>query len=156
MHPPDVLRMNEREARDVSLVRAIETTDVERALWSDADRAAASRLAAETAGAGASVDRFLAERAAQVLKRIAKRHPKVQTLVRTKAKRAWLMPVVGIVAFGIGALGADIGPSQRINLLAPPVLLLLAWNLGVYVLFWQAFRCAAAEWRASDQSVASS
>ena len=125
--------MNERAARDVALVHAIESTDTDRVVWSDADRALASRAAAEKVGAGASSDEFLAERAALVLTRIARRHPKVQTLARSAPARAWLMPLVGVAAFVVGALGADVGPAQRVNLLAPPVLALIAWNLAVYL-----------------------
>jgi len=125
--------MNERAARDVALVRAIESTDANRVIWSDADRASASRIAAEKVGATASSDEFLAERAAFVLTRIAKRHPKVQTLARTAPARVWLMPLVVALPFVVGALGADVGPTQRVNLLAPPVLAIIAWNLAVYV-----------------------
>ncbi len=125
--------MNERAARDVSLVRAIETTDVDRAIWSDAERMAASRAAAECVGAAAPDDAFIAERARFALARIGKRHPQMQTLSRAPALRAWATPIVFAVAFALGVLGADIGPAHRINLLAPPILGLLAWNLAVYL-----------------------
>jgi len=55
--------MNEKNALEVTAVRAIETSDRGRTLWSDADRAWASRAAAEVVGEGASVDAFVARRA---------------------------------------------------------------------------------------------
>src|SRR5689334_13346729 len=122
--------MNERAARDVTLVRAIEMADVDRAIWSDAERTAASRAAAESVGASASDDAFIAERARFTLARIGKRHPNVRSLSRTPAFRAWVTPIVFATAFALGVLGADVGPAHRINLLAPPVLLLIAWNLA--------------------------
>ena len=126
--------MNERAARDVTLARVIEATDVERAIWSDAERMAASRSAAETVGAAASDDAYLAARAARVLERVAKRHPQVEKFARMPLPRTFLLPLVVLVAFAVGAIGADVGPANRINLLAPPVLALLAWNVGVYAM----------------------
>jgi len=126
--------MNERAARDVTLARAIESTDVERAIWSDAERTAASRSAAETVGAAASDDAYLAARAARVLERVAKRHPQIEKFARIPLPRTLLLPLVVLVAFAVGAIGADVGPANRINLLAPPVLALLAWNVGVYAM----------------------
>ena len=55
--------MNEAAARETVLVRAIETTDAGRAVWSDADRAWATRAAAEITGADAAPDVFVARRA---------------------------------------------------------------------------------------------
>lgn len=125
--------MDERTARNVVLVRAIETTDGARETWSDADRVSANRAAAEIVGEAASDDAFLGHRARFVVERLAKRHPKVQSLSRVPSARGWLAPATAIAAFVIGAAGVDIGPARRINLLAPPVLALLAWNVAVYV-----------------------
>lgn len=126
--------MDERSARDVALVRAIETADGAREIWSDADRAWAARAAAEVVGEHATDATFLARRAGLALERLAERYPKIGALSRVPSRRAWLAPVAAIGAFVIGAVGADIGPAHRINLLAPPVLALLAWNLVVYVM----------------------
>ena len=125
--------MNERSAREVVLVRAIETADGAREIWSDADRAWATRASAEIVGERARDDAFMARRADLVLERLAERHPRIRALSRPPSMRGWLMPIAVVVAFVLGALGVDISPTQRINLLAPPVLALLVWNLGVYV-----------------------
>jgi hypothetical protein len=124
--------MDERSAREVVLVRAIETADGAREIWSDADRAWATRAGAEIVGEHAPDAAFIARRADLVLERLAERHPRIRALSRPPTARNWIAPLGAILAFVIGALGADISPSQRINLLAPPVLALLAWNLAVY------------------------
>ena len=125
--------MDERSARDVVLARAIETSDGAREVWSDADRAWATRASGEIVGEKARDDAFIARRAELILDRLAERHPRIRTLSRWPSTRGWIAPVAAIVAFVIGGLGVDISPTQRINLLAPPVLALLAWNLAVYV-----------------------
>ena len=125
--------MNEPAARDVVLVRALETADAARSVWSDADRLWAGRIAAETVGEGAGDDAFLAQRAKLVVERIGGRHPRVKALAGGASARAWLTPTLAVIAFVAGAVGVDIGPAHRINLLAPPVLGLLAWNIVVYV-----------------------
>ena len=125
--------MDERSARDVVLARAIETSDGAREIWSDADRAWATRASGEIVGEQAHDDAFIARRAELMLDRLAERHPRIRALSRFPSARGWIGPVTAIVAFVIGALGVDISPTQRINLLAPPVLALLAWNLAVYL-----------------------
>jgi hypothetical protein len=126
--------MNERNALDVTAVRAIETTDRDRALWSDADRAWASRAAAEVVGAGASVDEFVARRAKLALERAGSRQPAITRAVDALHWRNWVGVAIVVAAFLAGMAFNRIGSGQRINLLAPPVLALLAWNVAVYAL----------------------
>ncbi|MFI4888590.1 MAG: DUF2868 domain-containing protein, partial [Burkholderiales bacterium] len=109
--------MNEHTARDVVLVRAIETADGAREIWSDSDRVWAGRAAAEIVGEAAPDATFLGHRAALVLARLTERFPRVHALSRTPSARGWIAPVAGIGAFVIGAAGVDIGPAHRINLL---------------------------------------
>src|SRR5690349_24719358 len=100
--------MNERTARDVMLVRSIETADATRDVLSDADRIWAGRAAAEIVGENAPPAAFLGRRAALLLERLAKRHPKLARLARAPSMRGWLMPVALVAAFAIGVAGADI------------------------------------------------
>ena len=125
--------VDEPAARAIMAVRAIETTDRERALWSDAERAAVSQEAAVAVGASARPERFLAQRAALALDRIAQRHPAVARTVKAFEWRNWITPAVLVVAFVTGVAADRIGAGGRINILAPPVLGLLAWNLTVYL-----------------------
>jgi len=124
--------MDEPAARDVIIVRALESADGAREIWSDADRVWAGRAAAEAVGESATDDAFLGRRAALVIERLRKRHPGFVALARARPLQAWVAPAAAIGAFVIGVAGVDIGPAHRINLLAPPVLALLAWNIAVY------------------------
>ena len=124
--------MNESAARSVTAVRALEASDRERAVWSDEDRAAASRDAAQAVGAKAPREAFVAARADLALERLGERHPGFVAAVRAFAWRPWIAAVIGVVAIVAGFATDRIGGEGRINLLAPPVLALLAWNLAVY------------------------
>ena len=125
--------MDEHAARDAVLARAIETADERRETWSDADRMWASRTAAARVGEGAADDAFVGARAALVIERILTRHPGLRPVARHARPHRWLVPLAAAGAFFISVAGVDIGPAHRINLLAPPVLALLAWNVAIYV-----------------------
>ncbi|MCX7890980.1 MAG: DUF2868 domain-containing protein [Burkholderiales bacterium] len=126
--------MNESAAREVVLVRSVETADAQRVLWTDADRDWASRAALEVAGAGAPAEAFLARRASLALERLATKSAALPRALRAVAWRPWVGQLVVLAAFAIG-VGVDrIGPAQRVNVLAFPLLALIAWNLGVYAL----------------------
>ena len=122
--------MNEAAAADVLLLRAYESTGF--AGWSDADRGWASRSALQAVGADAPAGTFLAARARAAFGRLAAVDP---LLPRWQALRHWhveaLSAVIGL-AFLVGLAVDHIGSAQRINLLAPPVWAVIAWNLLVY------------------------
>jgi Protein of unknown function (DUF2868) len=126
--------MNEAAARETVLVRAIETTDAGRAVWSDADRAWATRAAAEITGADAAPDVFVARRASLVLERLRTRHPAFARALRMVTWRSWIAPVLVVAAFALGVAADQLGPAQRVNVLAFPLLALLAWNVVLYAL----------------------
>ncbi|WP_448006099.1 DUF2868 domain-containing protein [Agromyces bauzanensis] len=125
--------MDESAALEVTAARAVETGDRDRLLWTDADRDWASRAAAEIVGEGASAEAFLTRRARLVLERIGPRQPVVPRRVRALRWRPWVGAVVVALAFALGLVVDRIGGGTSINLLAPPVFLLLAWNVIVYV-----------------------
>ena len=122
--------MNEPDALNVVAVRALETADTGRALASDADRTWASRAAAEVVGADAAPDAFLARRAALALERIGERYPALPQAVRALRWRPWVGTAVVAAAFVLGAFLDQIDTAQRVNVLAPPVLGLLVWNVA--------------------------
>ena len=124
--------MNEADALHVVAVRALETTDAGRTLASDADRSWASRAAAEVVGADAAPDAFLARRAVLALERIGERHPALPQAVRALRWRPWVGTAAVAAAFVLGAFLDQIDTAQRVNVLAPPVLGLLVWNVAVY------------------------
>ncbi|CAG0997997.1 hypothetical protein BURK1_02663 [Burkholderiales bacterium] len=125
--------MNESSALKVVAVRALETTDAARATWTDVDRAWASRASAQVVGAGASPDVFLARRADLALERFGAAQPALPRAIRALAWRPWVGSAVVAAAFVLGVLLDQADTTQRVNVLAPPVLGLLVWNLAVYV-----------------------
>ncbi len=122
----------ESTALDLTAVRALETADRTHTLWTDADRAWASRAAGEVVGQGGSPQAFLAQRARLALARLGERFKAVPRAVRTLRWRPWLSTAIVAAAFAAGVVIDRIGNSQGINVLTPPVLTLLAWNLAVY------------------------
>jgi hypothetical protein len=125
--------MDESAALEVTAARAVETGERDRVLWTDADREWASRAAATIVGERASAEEFLERRAQLVLERIGTRQPAVTRSVRAIHWRPWVGVGVVLAAFAFGVLVDRIGGGSSINLLAPPVFALVAWNLVVYV-----------------------
>lgn len=126
--------MTESDALDVTAVRVVETADQGRAVWTDADRAWASQEAAAAVGESAEPGVFLAHRARLALDRLDGPWASLRKGVRALAWRPWLGLVLVLAAFLAGLLADRVGNTQRINVLAPPVFLLLVWNLLVYLL----------------------
>ena len=126
--------MNEHDALAVTAVRAIETADRERTLWTDADRSWASRAAAEVVGERADSDAFVARRARLALERLSERYPPLRKAVAVLYWRRWIGVTIILLAFLLGFAIDRLADTRRINLLSPPVLGLLAWNLAVYLL----------------------
>lgn len=127
--------MNATQARQVLLVRACETADPPLAAWAVDDGAWAGQEALRVDGEGVESERWLVRRAELAAARLAQRLP---------AAAAWLTspPAVGggaavlliVLALLAGLAGTVAGPDRQIQLLAPPLLALLAWNLVVYAL----------------------
>jgi hypothetical protein len=132
--------MDERVARDVVLMRSIETADTKQEILSDDDRLYASRSARELANWQASegktdptLDHFLEQRSSLIKKRLAERTPAFAAFLHRRPlspKLAVLLPVLGLFA---GAGLDRIGDPHRVDLLSAPLLLILGWNLLVYV-----------------------
>ena len=125
--------MDESSALKVVAMRAVETTDTARTLWTDEDRAWASRAAAEVVGAEGAPEAFLARRATLGIEKLGVLQPALPRIVRALQWRSWVGIVVVVGAFALGIVLDQVDSTQRINILAPPVLGLLFWNLAVYV-----------------------
>lgn len=132
--------MNEQIARDVVLVRAIELADQKKEVLSEDDRMYASRSARELAQwqasdkhADVTPDDFLQQRSEQILKRLAERTPAFAGFAKRSTglrALAWLLPVL---ALALGAALDRITDPHRVDLLSAPLLLIIAWNLLVYL-----------------------
>ncbi|MBS1107969.1 MAG: hypothetical protein H6Q91_3471 [Deltaproteobacteria bacterium] len=126
--------MNEATAREVVMVRAVETMDAQRALWSDEDRDWASRAAAEVVGTGAAPEAFVARRASLALERLGTRAAAIPRALRAVTWRSWIGYAIVAAAFAVGLAVDRIGPRERVNILAFPLLGLIVWNVAVYAL----------------------
>jgi hypothetical protein len=143
--------MTESDARSVLLVRAFETTPTP--AWSDSDATWASRAARRAEGEQATPERFVARRAALAAARLARRDAGVVSALAAAQPRAWPGWLVVLASLALGAASDAIGPAGRINILAPPLLALLAWNFAVYAIV--ALRAAGAGLSLTSGSVAS-
>ena len=133
--------MNEQVARDVLLVRAIETVDRKHEILSDDDRMYASRSARELAewqacGSKSAVtaDHFLQQRSEQILKRLAERTPALRAFLRRGAGSKLLSVGLPLLALLVGAGVDRISEPHRVDLLSAPLLAIIGWNLLVYLL----------------------
>jgi len=127
--------MDESSALVVTAARALESADAAHSVWTDADRAWASDTAARIVGDGAPAEIFVARRAELVLDRAGDRDRSLRRAVAAVRWRPWVGMVVVALAFVVGVAIDEIGGGKRINVLAPPALLLILWNLAVYAIF---------------------
>lgn len=125
--------MRDRDLATVLMVRAFEEQEGAATLLPPADREAAAREAARNV-AGHGEERLLVERARLLYDRIASRHPVVETvtaLTQGFASVELVAIFLGLAAgFGLSALDG----TRRIQVISPPLALLLLYNLVVYVL----------------------
>ena len=124
--------MTESEARDVVLVRAWEIGPVggveQGRRRAGEPRGRASR---RRAGIARTADR---RRAALAAARLGEREPAVRQALRASRAPRWVGWASCRVGIRIGLASDALGPARRIDLLAPALLALLAWNLAVYLL----------------------
>jgi hypothetical protein len=138
--------MTESEARQVLLLRAFEAAPgpgqgAASAHWTQQDATWASRATLEAEGEGLAPEQFVARRAAQAMRRLGPREPLVAHSLSTRLWRPFWLVLAVVLGLLVGGLANLVGGTQRINLLAPPVWGVIAWNLLVYaVLLWRGGR----------------
>ena len=132
--------MNEQVARDVVLVRAIEGADTERLVFTDDDRTHASRAGAELARwraveqrSASSPELVIGERARLLIEMLTRRAPALARVAHAFEWRSWIGIVLPAAAFVVGVLMEHIADRQHVNVLAFPLLVIVLWNLAVYV-----------------------
>ena len=136
--------MREADARAVLLARAFEEADAEGRLLSTHERARATAHAREATAGAAGLDRhapeaeaaheaFVVARARALLDALRQREPRWVTLAAGSPAGAAWKPVALMLALVLGWSSQALGPEQRINLLALPILGVLLWNVAVYL-----------------------
>jgi hypothetical protein len=136
--------MHQRELRTVLLIQAIEETDRAGEVIPLADRADASRAvirdsatqrpeAGPVAALSAQSQAFLVKRSRRLLDRLKLRSPAVMHVMALSGGLTWLgrFVLVAAVVFGVSLSALD--GSRHINILAFPLIGLIAWNLFVYI-----------------------
>jgi hypothetical protein len=149
--------VTDAELAGVCWVRAVEqgapSGDAAGVPWRADDAAWASDEARRAVGEGgdrAKAEAFLVKRAQLAQQRLAARDAAWRApLQGDSGPRLWrwllLLLAVAVAAYIVGDV---LGASHRINLLAPPVLALLLWNLVVYVLLLFAAGRGPSAWMA--------
>ena len=132
--------MTEDEARNVELVRAIETQDRDALLLTREDRqqAEAHGLAASGFANGGAAGRraerqFIAARANFAAARLSTRHPGITALLQRSRWPRWIGWVIPLLALIAGFFANEFGTDKRFDLLAVPLLGLIVWNGLVYL-----------------------
>lgn len=133
----ETLRLNETAAREMVLVRAIESEDSDSAILTKEDRqfASVTALRDRPLGEGVSpgeVGAYLARRAELALGRLVSRYPALKTVCGLSRWPHWLSWAVPLLAFAAG-LATNVLDGPRLNVLAFPLLGMIAWNLLVYL-----------------------
>lgn len=135
--------MHERSLRSVLLIRSIDEGDPAGEVLSLAERAEATRVAAQQSGtisqslAGqtlpAPAEKLLVRRAELLSEKLRARSPVVSQMLSMVGGASWLGLVVLAVAFVVGFGMSALDGQKRIDVLAFPLLGLLAWNFLVYL-----------------------
>jgi hypothetical protein len=131
------LRLREPAAIDALLVRGIETEDANAVVLTRDDRqyATSAALAVSPLGEPATARdtaAFVARRSALALERLIARYPTLERVRALSHWPGWLSWLVPLAAFAIG-MGSDALDGERLNILAFPLLALIAWNLVTYL-----------------------
>ncbi|WP_367068228.1 DUF2868 domain-containing protein [Oryzisolibacter sp. LB2S] len=134
-----------QELRDITLAQALAHADTERALVSQTEWDEITHRAVEAARERGvprvGVADVVRERAAAVVARAAGRDATVAALRHAGAQGAWLARGLPLLALLLGLVLDRVANAHRVDLLSPPLLLVLGWNLVVYaLLLWQGLR----------------
>jgi hypothetical protein len=131
--------MHLRELRTVLLIQAIEETDRTGEVIPLADRADASRSVIRESVvklsdmAPAATLSFVIKRSERLLDGLRLRSPAVMHVLALAGGLTWLGRFVLVLAVVIGVSLAALDGSRHINILAFPLVGLIAWNLFVYL-----------------------
>jgi hypothetical protein len=134
--------MHERALRAVLLIRSIDEGDKAGEVLSLAERTDATQAAAQQAGAisglagpslPASAERLIVRRAELLLAKLEARAPVIRHVLALSGGASWLGVSVLAVAFVSGFGMSALDGLHRIDVLAFPLLGLIAWNAIVYL-----------------------
>lgn len=124
------------DAQAVTLVHAVEKVDRSGRLLPLENRQQATQEARQLAGRKADDPRrWLGVRARQLVEDLRRYEPRLgRVLAASNVARGLWVPVI-VLALALGLSTSALGPERRFNILAAPLLALIAWNLIVLALF---------------------
>ena len=132
--------MSEHVARDILLVRALESTDSARQLLSEDDRSYATESAMKLAqwdvsdGQSALTPTLLLQKRAELLlKKMTERHPAFASFTAHRQGVRIIGIALPLLALVAGFAIERIADPHRVDLLSAPLLLILGWNVAVYL-----------------------
>lgn len=139
------MRVTEQQLRTLTLAQAIEQTDTEHTLVSPVEREDALRNAVASARARGvervGVGDVVLERATTLVHHAQGRDETVARLNLPAARLPGLARALPVVALLLGLAIDRLANAHRVDLLSPPLLAVVAWNLIVYALLaWRAWR----------------
>jgi hypothetical protein len=136
--------MHEHTLRRVLLIRSIDEGDAAGEVLSLSERQEATQAAAHQVGTAklglagpalpSSAERLLVRRAELLLGKLQTRAPVVSQVLALEGGASWLGAVVLAIAFAFGVAMSALDGSHRIDILAFPLLSLIAWNFVVYLI----------------------
>ncbi|MEJ5988806.1 DUF2868 domain-containing protein [Ramlibacter sp. PS3R-8] len=132
-----ILHLDEASARQLVLVRAIEDVDTQGKLLSEVERDQLERdalAAIRPSTGGVDHAEYLQQRARRMLAAVENRNPRVAALQDPEPWRNWLMAGLPLAVCVLGAAIDRIDNPQQVNMLSPPLLGVIAWNLAIYLL----------------------
>lgn len=128
--PTGHLFLDESEARQIVLVRAVEAEDPAGVLIPEPARIAAEMQARDTPQPAL----YLPRRARALLADLQARQPRIAALQQRSAAWERLIFVLPPVALLAGFLSDRVGSAREVDLLSPALLGFVAWNFAVYLL----------------------
>ncbi|WP_427912331.1 DUF3482 domain-containing protein [Ramlibacter sp. MMS24-I3-19] len=143
---PDRLLLPEAAARRLLLVQAIDQVDTQGRLvgTTERERIEQDALAATgDPGRGQAVDAraWLLARADRLLDLVSHRQPRLAALAQQPSWQHWAGWLLPLLALVLGGFIDRIDNPKQVNLLSPPLLAFVLWNLTVYLIllvmaFW--------------------
>ena len=134
------MSLTEQQAQQITIIRVLEQTQGNGALWSVDDAKAATHATIDLVGTKASFSEFLARRAQWALETINKRAPNRAIQVR----QPWWPSFAGLVlvalslvcGFMTDLMATSLLHPGQINVVELPLVLLIVWNLAFMAWFF--------------------
>ena len=136
------LSLDLASARRIVLAQAIDQADGGARLVDAAERERIERRAIDAARMGgeaidaAAIGRFLQTRATLLLQAAATRDSNLLALQQPGVAERWAPALIPLAALVLGIFTDQVANPHQVNLLSKPLLLLLVWNLVVYLLLF--------------------